>query len=119
MGRSLALSVFVLLWAGCTTVGSLGLVTKSSPRAAEVLRHGSKYKDLGLVEGGSCKSFLLAIVPWGNADFQGAVDDALKKVGGDALLNVTTSNTLLGFIPIYNVFTSSCTRVSGTAVKFE
>jgi hypothetical protein len=48
-----------------------------------------------------------------------AVDEALVASGGDALLNVSVSSSLYGFIPIYNLFTYSCTNVRGVAIKFE
>jgi hypothetical protein len=47
------------------------------------------------------------------------VHDALTKVEGDALINVTVSNSLYGFVPIYNVFSYTCTDVNGIAIKFE
>lgn len=108
-----------LLLAGCTSVGTLGLVTKSTGDPSALLKNGQSYKELGPVEGEACRYFLLAIVPWGDATFTTAVDEALAKVGGDALLNVTVSNSLYGFIPIYNVFTYTCTSVKGVAIKYE
>jgi bacteriorhodopsin len=47
------------------------------------------------------------------------VDDALVQRGGDALLNVSVETSLYGFIPIYNVYSFTCTTVRGIAVKFE
>jgi len=35
------------------------------------------------------------------------------------LLNVSVSSSLYGFIPIYNVFSYTCTNVKGIAIKFE
>lgn len=35
---------------------------------------------------------------------------------GDALVNVSTSSSLYGFIPIYNVLSFTCTTVRGTAI---
>lgn len=48
-----------------------------------------------------------------------AVDKALEATGGDALLNVSAESSLYGFIPIYNVYTFTCTTVRGTAIKFK
>ena len=59
------------------------------------------------------------MIPWGNSDVQTAVDRALAPTGGDALVNVATSSSLYGFLPIYNVFSFTCTRVKGTAVKLD
>lgn len=117
--RYIGIVVAGLLLGGCVSVGQLGIVTKSSADPASLLRTGRQFKDLGPVEGKSCRHFVLAIIPWGNGNIQDAVDDALKPSGGDALINVTTSSSLYGFIPIYNVYSFACTTVRGTAVKFE
>jgi hypothetical protein len=108
----------VLLTGGCTSVGTLGIVTKSTGDPGAMLRNAQPYKELGPVQGEACRFFLLGVVPWGNATLSTAVDDALSKVKGDALINVTVSNSLYGFIPIYNVFTYTCTEVKGIAIKF-
>jgi hypothetical protein len=47
------------------------------------------------------------------------VDKALAPSGGDALVNVTVSNSLYTFIPIYNLFSYACTEVRGIAVKLQ
>jgi len=62
-------------------------------------------------------SFLpVRVIPWGNGTLSAAVDDALEKVKGDALINVTVSNSLYGFLPIYNIFAFTCTDVKGIAI---
>jgi hypothetical protein len=104
---------------GCTSTGTLGLVTKSGSDPGALLREPRSYRDLGPATGSSCRYFLLAIAPWGDGTFSSAVEEALTKSGGDALLNVTVSNSLYGFIPIYNVFTYQCTTVAGTAIKLD
>ncbi len=119
MRKILCLLVVSLSLAGCTSVGTIGLVTKSNADPGALLKNAQSYKELGTVEGEACRYFLLAIVPWGDATFSTAVDEALKKAGGDALLNVTVTNSLYGFIPIYNVFTYTCTSVKGVAIKYE
>ncbi len=48
-----------------------------------------------------------------------AIDNALAQKGGDALLNVTIHSSLYGFVPIYNVYSFTCTTVQGVAVKFQ
>jgi len=103
----------------CTSVGSLGVITKSSADPVSVLGKGHSYKELGPAEGQACRYFALAVIPWGNSDIQTAVDRALQTTGGDALVNVSTSTSLYGFVPIYNVFSFTCTTVKGTAVKLE
>ena len=100
-------------------MGTLGIVTKPGADQASLLKSGVSFTELGPVSGNACRNFLLAIIPWGDAAFSTAVENALAEVGGDALINVTVTNGLYGYIPIYNVFSYTCTRVSGTAVKFD
>ena len=109
----------LLSMAGCVSVGSLGLITKSSVDPAQVLKTAHSMKDLGPAEGQACRYFIIAVVPWGNSDVQTAVDKALAPSGGDALVNVTTSTSLYGFIPVYNVLSFTCTTVKGTAIKLD
>jgi hypothetical protein len=104
---------------GCSSTGNLGIVTKPSADNAERLRSGVKFEELGPVEGSSCRHFVLAVIPFGDGSFSKAVEDALSARGGDALINVTVTNSLYGFIPIYNVYTFTCTSVSGIAVKYK
>lgn len=119
MKKKLLVLIAMALLTGCTSVGTLGMVTKSSADPAAILKTPHTYKELGQVESQACRFFFLAILPWGDATFSTAADDALAKVGGDALINVTVSNSLYGFIPIYNVFTYTCTDVKGIAIKFD
>lgn len=119
MKKVICLLMVTMLIAGCTSVGTLGLVTKSTADPGALLKNSQAYKELGPVEGEACRYFLLAVVPWGNATFSTAVDQALAKAGGDALLNVTISSSLYGFIPLYNIFAYTCTNVQGIAIKFE
>jgi hypothetical protein len=105
--------------AGCVSVGSLGVITKSSLDPVAMLKTAHSMKDLGPAEGQACRYFIIAVIPWGNSDVQTAVDKALAPTGGDALVNVTTSTSLYGFVPIYNVLSFTCTTVKGTAVKLD
>lgn len=109
----------LLLLSGCVSVGSLGVITKSSLDPASTLRKGHSVKELGQAEGQACRYFVIAVIPWGNSDIQAAVDKALAPTGGDALVNVTTSTSLYGFVPVYNVLSFTCTTVQGTAVKLD
>lgn len=116
----MTLLLLLFLLAGCTSVGTVGIVTKSSAEPVSILKNGQAYKELGVAQGEACRFFLLGIFPWGDATFSTAVDDALSKAGGDAMVNVTVSNSLYGFLPVfYNVFSYTCTDVKGIAVKFE
>jgi len=58
------------------------------------------------------------MIPWGKSDLEEAVNNALEGTGGNALLNVSTESSLYGFIPIYNVYSCTCTTVKGIAIKF-
>ncbi|GFE59592.1 TRL-like family protein [Geobacter sp. AOG2] len=109
----------VMLCAGCTSVGSVGMVTKNMGDPGALLRNGQPYTEIGTAEGEACRFFLLNVVPFGNSSFSAAVEEALEDSKGDALLNVTVSSSLYGFIPIYNIFSYTCTNVRGTAIKFE
>ena len=108
-----------LALAGCTSTGNFGLITRPSASPGELLSGSHPYKELGPVQGQACRFFLLAIVPWGDSTPTTAVDRALKRSGGDAILNASVATSLYGFIPIYNVFSFTCTTVKGIAIKFE
>jgi hypothetical protein len=118
-GALLAVMLLGVILFGCTSVGTLGVVTKSSGDPGAVLKSGQSYKELGAAQGEACRYFLLGMVPWGDATFSKAVDNALAPTGGDALINVTVSNSLYGFVPIYNIFAYTCTEVKGIAIKLE
>jgi len=94
-------------------------VTRASADPASLLRSGRGFTERGPVEGKVCRHVVLAVIPWGQADFSRAVDTALIERDGDALLNVTVETSLYGFVPIYNVYSFTCTTVQGIAVKFE
>ena len=120
MNRSLwVIAAIAIFLGGCSSSGTLGLVTKSTADPASLLRSGRAFKELGPVQAEACRHFVLAIIPWGRSDFGTAVDKALIERGGDALLNVTVESSLYGFIPIYNVYSYTCTKVQGIAIKFE
>jgi hypothetical protein len=110
--------IALALLAGCSSAGNLGFVMRSSADPISILKSGTNFEELGFTEGKACRHFVLAIIPWGDSNFQTAVDDALVRSGGDALVNVTTESSLYGFIPIYNVYSFTCTRVKGIAIKF-
>lgn len=117
--KKLFLLLVGLCLAGCASVGNLGMVTKNMDNPGALLKNAKSYKELGPAEGEACRFFILAVIPFGDSTFSSAVDEALAKSGGDALLNVTVSSSLYGFIPIYNVFSYTCTNVRGIAIKFN
>ena len=114
---SFALITFVI--AGCSSSGTLGIVTRSTADAGGLLKAGRGFQDLGPAEGTACRHFVLAIIPWGDSTFSTAVDNALQQKGGDALINVTVTSSLYGFIPLYNIYSFTCTEVKGIAIKFQ
>ena len=115
----LGLLLLFVLASGCTSTGTLGIVTKSSANPAALLQSAQGFEELGLTEGRGCRHFILAIIPFGNSSFENAVNKALQRTGGDALINVSTTTSLYGFIPLYNVYSFTCTTVKGTAIKFK
>jgi len=117
--KSLLLLFSVLFLAACSSTGTLGIVTKSSADPLKLIKSSQNYEEIGPANGEACRYFLLAIIPWGESDMEKAVDEALEKSGGDALVNVSVTSDLYGFIPLYNVFSYTCTSVQGIAIKFS
>ncbi|MBI5209143.1 MAG: hypothetical protein HY927_04125 [Elusimicrobia bacterium] len=113
-----ALAVALLL-DGCTSVGRVGLLTRGSADPGGLLKGQRHFHEVGPAEARSCRFLALGLIPAGNGDIQAAADKALAKSGGDALINVTTANSLYGFIPVYNVLSVGCTTVKGTAIAFN
>lgn len=113
------LLLFGALLGGCSTSGKLGVVTKNLEQPAALLNGGASYEEIGPAEGKACRHFVLALIPWGASDLRTALDLALTQSGGDALVDVTVESELYGFFPIYNVYSLSCTRVTGTAVNLR
>jgi hypothetical protein len=111
-----SLLVLAMMLVGCTSVGHLGIVTRASANNADRLKSGVEFEELGPAEGSACRHFVIAVIPFGDST---SVDDALAQRGGDALVNVTVSSSLYGFVPIYNVYSFTCTSVQGVAVKFK
>jgi hypothetical protein len=116
---TLGLLLLIVLASGCSSTGTLGIVTKSSANPAALLQSAQGFEELGLTKGKACRHFILAIIPFGNSNLEEAVNKALEKTGGDALINVSTTSSLYGFIPLYNVYSYTCTTVQGTAIKFN
>ena len=105
--------------AGCTSVGQVGIMTKPTADPGALIREAHPYQDLGPARGKACRFFVLAIIPFGDSAASTALDKALAQSGGDALLNVTVSTSLYGFIPIYNVLSFTCTTVDGIAIRYQ
>lgn len=106
---------------GCSTTGTVSMITKGSVDASSLLVSGRAYQTLGQAEGKACH-YLLLFVPLGNSDISKAVDGALAPTGGDALFHVTTKKeygTLPSFYVGWPIFERACTTVKGMAVRFQ
>jgi hypothetical protein len=117
--KKLVLIGMVLTMAGCTSFGTLGMVAKSTGDPGAILKNAQSYKELGPVEGTACRFAVLGLIPFGDATLSKAVDKALAKSGGDAIINVATSNSLYTIIPLYNIVIYTCTDVKGIAIKIN
>lgn len=115
----LGVTLCCLLMVGCSSSGNFGILIKPMADPAGLLKSGRSYQELGPVEGQACRHFVLAIIPWGEGDVAHAVEEALAPKGGDAIMNANVETSLYGFIPIYNVYTFTCTTVRGVAIKFQ
>ena len=115
------LTFFCLLSAlvGCSSTGNLGIISKTMGDPGSLLTSPHPYKEIGLIKGEACRYILLGIIPWGDSTSTKAVNDALAKSGGDALINLSVTSSLYTFVPIYNVFCYTCTAVEGIAIKFD
>ena len=118
MKKTVILSVAIFFIAGCSSTGNIGMVTKSQANPGSLLTSSYSFKEIGLVKGRACRFFLLGVVPWGNSTVTQAIDNALAN-GGDALINVSVTNSLYGFVPIYNIFCYTCSDVEGIAIEFK
>jgi hypothetical protein len=81
--------------------------------ASNTLLVPNSYKVVGPASGESCESHFLNILVSNSARLQGAIDDALQKSGGDAMIEMTTDFQESN----YYIFDERCTLVNGLAVK--
>jgi hypothetical protein len=103
---------------GCSSVGNVGMITPASSDPGALLTQQRSYTEVGPVTGQACRYFLLGLIPWGDSSPTKAVEEALASSEGDAIINASIETSLYGFIPIYNVFSFTCTTVQGVAIKF-
>ena len=94
-------------------------MTRASADPASLLRSGRGFTERGPVEGKVCRHVVLAVIPWGQADFTRAVDQGLDRKRWGCSSECDGQTSLYGFVPIYNVYSFTCTTVQGIAVKFE
>jgi len=117
MKNIIFLLVAILLIAGCSSTGNLGIVAKSQIDPGALLTSSRPFEEKGIVRGKACRHLILGIIPVGDSTVTKAIESALAS-GGDALLNVSVTSSLYGFIPIYNVYSFTCTEVEGIAIEF-
>jgi hypothetical protein len=109
--------VAILLISGCSTTGNLGIVAKSQIDPGTLITSSRSFEEIGTARGKACRHFILGIIPVGDSTVKKAIDNALVN-GGDALINVSVTSSLYGFVPIYNVYSFTCTEVEGIAIEF-
>jgi len=102
---------------GCSSVSNVGMIALPSSDPGALLTQRRSYTEVGPVTGQACRYFLLGIIPWGDSTASKAVEEALASSEGDAIINASIETSLYGFIPIYNVFSFTCTTVQGVAIK--
>ena len=117
MKKTIMLLGTILFIASCASTSNLGVVTKSQADPASLLTSSQSFNEIGIVRGKACRFFLVGIIPWGDSTVTKAIDNALES-GGDAIINVSVTSSLYGFVPIYNVFCFTCTEVEGIAIEF-
>ena len=118
MKNNIFLLVAILLISGCSSTGNLGIVAKSQIDPGSLITSSRSFEEIGIVKGKACRHFILGIIPVGDSTVTKAIDNALVSGGGDALINVSVTSSLYGFVPIYNVYSFTCTEVEGIAIKF-
>jgi uncharacterized protein YbjQ (UPF0145 family) len=95
--------------AGCT------IFVPTPPQMAST-EIGPNVQVVGTVEGEARSSYVLGFGPYGENSLKAAIQDALSKRGGDALINVSIDQATTNFFGFYTV---RRTMVMGTAVKFS
>jgi hypothetical protein len=114
---------FAFFLGGCSSVGSLGMISDSKTETDLGPRDLHAYHRVGEeIVGTACRHFILGILPIGDSDLETAMKDAFKKnpkLKADGLIHVTTQSTLYGFFPLYNVYTVTCTTIRGIPVRFD
>ena len=115
--RLALVGLLLAVLAGCSSTEQIGMLSRPTSDPGSLLKEQSSYSVIGPVEGKSCRYFLLNIIPW--RDSQTALEEALEKSGGDAIINASVETSLYGFVPIYNIFSFTCTTVRGIAIKYD
>ena len=100
-------TALVLLSSGCIR-SPIAMMASTKPLAP------GGYTEIGPVEETDCLWYLFSFIPitTGN-NMQGAMSDAIKRMGGDALIQVTAETYYQNFI----VVSRYCTIIQGIAVR--
>lgn len=107
MIRPLALALLAVLASGCIR-NPIAMMPSTKP-----LQPGS-FSELGPVEETDCLWYLFGFLPITSGNnMQGAMRDAIKKGGGDALVQVTAETYYQNFL----VVSRYCTIIQGVAVR--
>jgi len=113
----------MILLSSCTSTGSLGLLTNSETESDLGPHDSHRFHRVGTeITGTACRHFILGIIPWGDSDVETALRHALQahpSLNADGLVHVTTETSLYGFLPLYDVYTLTCTTVKGIPIRFD
>ncbi|MHB1287230.1 MAG: hypothetical protein ACYCYP_11875 [Leptospirales bacterium] len=119
----LSFTVGSLLLAGCTSTGTLGIVSNSESEADLGPHDSHTFHRVGSeISGTACRHFILGILPLGSSDIESAMRKALEshpELKADGLVHVATQSSLYGFFPLYNIYTVTCTTVKGIPIRFD
>jgi hypothetical protein len=107
--KYLVLAILALtLTAGCASWPG-GVASSTAPL------NGRDYVVLGHAVGQDSMPLLLSFIPLsGPTTVQEAIDDAVKRQGGDAMINVTVD----GYWHTWILFALCTTRVEGDVIRF-
>lgn len=117
MKNIIFLLMAIMLISSCSSTGNLGILTKSQVNPGSLITSSRSFEEIGTVRGKACRHFILGIIPVGDSTVTKAIDNALAS-GGDAMINISVTSSLYGFVPIYNVYSFTCTEVEGIAIEF-
>jgi len=125
-GRALFVGVSFLsmvFLSACTSTGSLGLISNSETETDLGPHDSHRFHRVGTeIKGTACRHFILGIIPWGDSDVETALRHALNahpSLKADGLVHVTTQTSLYGFLPLYDIYTLTCTTVKGIPIRFD
>ncbi len=102
-------SCIAITMCGCACIPG-GIAASTEPI------NGRKYLNLGRVSDTDSKVMLFGIIPVsGSNSIRDAVDAALRKRGGDAMIGVTVES----YTQFWILFTRRVTLIEGDVIKFQ